>query len=123
MKPIPTADYTFLVGRLFLTVFRMIPTRATCGATSLSSSSHLAVRPYLNWVSPAMSAMGQKPTYALQQSMSALPPKADMRADMVHVRFVPIADIDSYSNTASGLPAIMGGRRSSSTDQPPASSG
>ena len=25
--------------------------------------------------------------------MSALPPIADMRADMVHVRFVPIADI------------------------------
>jgi hypothetical protein len=40
-----------------------------------------------------MSALGQKPTYALQQSMSALPPIADMRADMVHVRFVPIADM------------------------------
>jgi hypothetical protein len=66
-----------------------------------------------------MSALGQKPTYAPQQAMSALPPiataKADMpqmvmsalplKADMCganrHVCFGPKADILSYSITAS----------------------
>jgi hypothetical protein len=59
-----------------------------------------------------MSALGQKPTYALQQAMSALhpiatakadmlqmamsalPPKADMCGALAHVCFGPIADID-----------------------------
>ena len=40
-----------------------------------------------------MSALGQKQTFAVQKSMSALPPKADMCGALVHVRFVPIADI------------------------------
>ena len=40
-----------------------------------------------------MSALGQKRTFALQNVMSALPPKADMCAATRHVRFVPIADI------------------------------
>ena len=59
----------------------------------------------------AMSALGQKRTYAVQQpmsallsiatakadfpqkAMSALPPKADMCGAIAHVRFVPKADI------------------------------
>ena len=44
-----------------------------------------------------MSALGQKQTFALQNVMSALPPKADMCSATRHVRFVPIADIISYS--------------------------
>ena len=40
-----------------------------------------------------MSALGQKQTFAVQYVMSALPPKADICSALVHVRFVPIADI------------------------------
>jgi hypothetical protein len=40
-----------------------------------------------------MSALGQKQTFALQQVVSALPPKADIGAAQINVRFVPIADI------------------------------
>ena len=40
-----------------------------------------------------MSALGQKQTFAVQNGMSALPPKADIGSAQVHVRFVPIADI------------------------------
>ena len=36
-----------------------------------------------------MSALGQKPTYALQQAMSALHLKADMCSAIRDVRFVP----------------------------------
>ena len=39
-----------------------------------------------------MSALGQKQTCAVQNAMSALPPKADM-CSATDVRFVPIADI------------------------------
>ena len=39
-----------------------------------------------------MSALDQKQTFAAQQGMSALPPKADMCVATRHVRFVPIAD-------------------------------
>jgi hypothetical protein len=42
-----------------------------------------------------MSALGQKRTFALQNGMSALPPKADMCGAKRDVRFVPIADIES----------------------------
>jgi hypothetical protein len=42
---------------------------------------------------PRMSALGQKQTYAAQQAMSALPPKADICSAPAHVRFGPIADI------------------------------
>ena len=38
-----------------------------------------------------MSALGQKQTFALQNGMSALPPKADMCGAKGDVRFVPIA--------------------------------
>jgi|GEM_PF-1032592 len=40
-----------------------------------------------------MSALGQKQTYAVQKAMSALPPKADIGAAQINVRFGPEADI------------------------------
>jgi hypothetical protein len=40
-----------------------------------------------------MSALGQKQTFAVQNVMSALNPKADMCGAKRHVRFVPKADI------------------------------
>ena len=43
-----------------------------------------------------MSALGQKQTFAVQNVMSALPPKADMCSALAHVRFVPIADMESF---------------------------
>src|SRR5215471_18550453 len=43
--------------------------------------------------SPLMSALGQKQTYAMQKTMSALPLKADMCGALAHVRFGPIADM------------------------------
>ena len=39
-----------------------------------------------------MSALGQKQTFAVQNAMSALPPKADMCGATRYVRFVPKAD-------------------------------
>ena len=42
-----------------------------------------------------MSALGQKRTCAVQNGMSALPPKADMCGAKRYVRFVPVADIDA----------------------------
>ena len=41
---------------------------------------------------PTMSALGQKQTFAAQNGMSALHPKADMCSATRYVRFVPIAD-------------------------------
>ena len=41
----------------------------------------------------AMSALGQKRTFAAQKAMSALPPIADMCSAQAYVRFVPIADM------------------------------
>jgi len=41
----------------------------------------------------AMSALGQKQTFAVRKRMSALPPIADMCGAKRDVRFVPIADI------------------------------
>jgi len=41
-----------------------------------------------------MSALGQKQTYAVQQAMSALPPKADICSAVANVRFGPKADIE-----------------------------
>jgi hypothetical protein len=40
-----------------------------------------------------MSALGQKQTFAMQNVMSALHPKADMCSAQADVRFVPKADI------------------------------
>jgi hypothetical protein len=44
-----------------------------------------------------MSALGQKQTFAVQKGVSALPPKADIQASSINVRFVPIADIRHIS--------------------------
>ena len=44
-----------------------------------------------------MSASGHKQTFAVQNSMSALPPKADMCGATRDVRFVPIADIAEFT--------------------------
>jgi len=43
-----------------------------------------------------MSALGQKQTYAVQNGISALHPKADMCSATRYVRFVPIADIPPF---------------------------
>ena len=40
-----------------------------------------------------MSALGHKQTFAVQEAMSALPPKADMCSANTDVRFGPTADI------------------------------
>ena len=45
-----------------------------------------------------MSALGQKQTFAVQNVMSALPPKADICSALGHVRFVPIADIRLFDD-------------------------
>ena len=47
-----------------------------------------------------MSALGHKQTFAVQNVMSALPPKADIRSALAHVRFVPIADIGTAGDAA-----------------------
>jgi hypothetical protein len=39
-----------------------------------------------------MSALGHKRTFAVQNGMSALPPKADMCSALAYVRFGPKAD-------------------------------
>ena len=44
-----------------------------------------------------MSALGQKQTRAVQQRMSALPPKADMCGATSEVRCVPIADMTLFN--------------------------
>ena len=69
-----------------------------------------------------MSALGQKQTYAVQQGMSALPPKATAKADMPHyskadmcsalpdVCFGPKADIPPpHSITSSAVASSAGG--------------
>jgi len=43
-----------------------------------------------------MSALGQKQTFAVQERMSALPPKADMCGATKDVRYGPKADICRY---------------------------
>ena len=52
---------------------------------------------YVSSDRPAMSALGQKRTFAVRNGMSALPPKADMCSALADVRFVPIADIEAQS--------------------------
>jgi hypothetical protein len=54
----------------------------------------MGVAGFLRLNRETMSALGQKQTFALQQVMSALPPKADIGAAQINVRFVPIADIE-----------------------------
>jgi hypothetical protein len=52
-----------------------------------------------------MSALGQKQTFAAQNSMPALTPKADMCGAIGSVRFVPIADT-LYSTVTRMLPIL-----------------
>ena len=54
----------------------------------------------------SMPAMGHKRTFAVQNGMSALTPKADMCGATRHVCFVPIADIALYSITSSASSCI-----------------
>ena len=57
-----------------------------------------------------MSALGHKRTFAPQNGMSALTPKADMCGALAHVRFVPEADIGpAYSITSSAHVSTEGG--------------
>ena len=49
-----------------------------------------------------MSALGQKQTFAVQNVMSALTPKADMCGATSDVRFVPIADIHGCEEMSDG---------------------
>src|SRR5262249_19063073 len=55
-----------------------------------------------------MSALGQKRTFAVQNGMSALPPKADMCGAKGNVRYGPIADIvgAAHSSPALRMPSI-----------------
>jgi hypothetical protein len=49
---------------------------------------------------PLMSALGQKQTWRSEMAMSALPPKADIRADDQDVCFGPKADIGCFAAVA-----------------------
>ena len=55
-----------------------------------------------------MSASGKKQTFALQQVMSALPPKADICSALAHVRFGPIADIQHIYDRSGSSAATRG---------------
>jgi hypothetical protein len=67
-----------------------------------------------------MSQMGQKPTFAQQKAMSALPPKADMRGAKTNVRFGPIAT-NASQQTVSLFDHLVGAgdqrRRNSETER------
>jgi hypothetical protein len=45
-----------------------------------------------------MSALGQKRTFALQEVMSALPPKADIGAAQINVCYGPIPDMRLFDH-------------------------
>jgi hypothetical protein len=50
-----------------------------------------------------MSALGQKQTFAPQNVMSALPPKADICAALAHVNYGPKADSCTAANRTLSL--------------------
>jgi len=64
----------------------------------------------------SMSALGHKPTFALQNAMSALGPIATTKADIApcHVRFTPKADVSGalacvcYGPKADIAPCVRG---------------
>ena len=62
-----------------------------------------------------MSALGHKQTFAMQNPMSALHPKADMCGGTRDVRFVPIADMTlatpALSPWAAALTTHVGARK------------
>ena len=51
-----------------------------------------------------MSALGQKQTFAEVQTISALPPKADIKKRCWDVRFVPKADIQELRDLGTRSP-------------------
>jgi hypothetical protein len=59
-----------------------------------------------------MSALGQKQTCGSEVTMSALPPKADIRQRDWDVRFVPIADISNLATFRQSRSQISGIDRS-----------
>jgi hypothetical protein len=50
----------------------------------------------------ATSALGQKQTFAVHQTMSALPPNSDIDCVFRHVRFGPKADIPVFIRSSVG---------------------
>jgi hypothetical protein len=58
---------------------------------------------------PHFAALGQKQTWDCRSLMSALPPKADIAARRLNVRFVPIADSCRAANR-SLFDDLVGGR-------------
>jgi hypothetical protein len=56
-----------------------------------------------------MSALGQKQTFAVQNVMSALRPRADICSAQAHVCFVPKADIALASSSSSGTFVLLMG--------------
>ena len=53
-----------------------------------------------------MPALGQKQTFRSVQSMSALPPKADIADAMRNVRFVPKADMVQRNRSVRFVPRV-----------------
>ena len=66
-----------------------------------------------------MSALGQKQTFAVQNVMSALPPKADMCGANRDVRFVPKADIGVLCESAGPLPSSQPEKKGTAAGHPP----
>src|SRR5262249_31890678 len=66
----------------------LYPRKRTCAVQQLMSALGQR-RPW----SPPMSALGQKPTFAMQYVISALPPTTDMCIALAHVCFGPKADM------------------------------
>ena len=87
----------------------MCPLR-TCSKQGLKPST---LRTGGELQSGPMSALGQKRTCAAQNSMSALPPKADMCGALANVRFGPIADSCTAANSISIRSTRRRGRASS----------
>jgi len=58
-----------------------------------------------------MSALGQKRPFRCPGAMSALHPKADIRADEIDVRFVPISTKVRRSKNGALFDHLVGGRK------------
>ena len=56
-----------------------------------------------------MPALGHKRTFAVQDGMSALPPRADMCGALAHVCFGPIADIQELGSHQKENPGSLPG--------------
>jgi hypothetical protein len=63
-----------------------------------------------------MSALGQKQTWRTEIPMSALPPKADIAARQLNVRFVPKADSCSAAKNGQSIHLIK--RQRAGTPRP-----